>query len=123
MILIVDDEEDVCFSLKSILQRAGYNVFCATSTRSALVEVEKRCFDLIFLDVCLPESSSLELFREIKRISPRSKVCIITGWPEGIDVYGKEYLSLLGEGALDCLLRKPFPKEQILDVVRDLLKS
>ena len=121
VLLIVDDEEDTGLAMKAILERAGYAAEWASCGAEAIEKARHRVFDLIFLDIHLPEMSGLDIFRELKKINPRLKICIMTGWPKGVAVHIADCLAMLDEGAIDKMLRKPFSREEILDVAKELL--
>jgi len=107
----------------SVLSRAGYYAEIALSGEEALEKAGSNNFDLFFLDVSLPGMSGLEVYRHIKRIIPGAKICIMTGWPKGFDAQREEYLSLVREGALDKMLRKPFGHGEVLIVAKSLLED
>ena len=121
VLLIVDDEEDTGLAMKAILERAGYAAEWASCGTEAIEKVRHRVFDLVFLDIHFPEMSGLDIFRELKKINPRLKVCIMTGWPKGVATHIADCLAMLDEGAIDKMLRKPFSREEILDVAKELL--
>lgn len=121
VLLIVDDEEDTGLAMKAILEKAGYAAEWASCGAEAIEKVRHRVFDLIFLDIHLPEMSGLDIFRELKKINPRLKVCIMTGWPKGVAAHIADCLAMLDEGAIDKMLRKPFGREEILEVTRELI--
>ncbi len=120
-ILIIEDEEDTRKSVVSMLSRAGYEVESAVDGEEALVKAKERHFDLFFLDIHLPGISGLEVFRNLKQLNPMAKVCIMTGWPKGLDAQKEDYLALVREGAVDKMLRKPFGKNDILDAAKALI--
>ncbi len=122
-ILIIDDEEDIVVSLKAILTRAGYETDGACFGPDAIEKAKARNFDLVFLDIHLPQMSGVEIFRELKKINPDLTVCLMTGWPRGVDVQKQDYLDLLAEGAADKMLRKPFSKEDVLKAAREFLED
>ncbi|OIO35305.1 MAG: hypothetical protein AUJ74_06810 [Candidatus Omnitrophica bacterium CG1_02_44_16] len=120
-LLIVDDEEDTGIAMKAILERAGYAAEWASCGVEAIEKARHRVFDLVFLDIHLPEMSGLDIFRELKKVNPRLKVCIMTGWPKGVAIHIADCLAMLEEGAIDKMLRKPFGREDILDVTKELI--
>jgi len=121
VLLVVDDEEDTGLALKSILEREGYTAEWASCGDEAIKRVRERAFDLVFLDIHLPGMNGLYTFRELKKINPGLKVCIMTGWPNGVAAHIADCLAMLEEGAIDKMLRKPFGKDDILDVAKELL--
>ena len=59
-ILVVDDREDNLFSIEAILEKDNYTIVKATSGRAALKMLEEYSFDLIFMDVQMPEMDGFE---------------------------------------------------------------
>jgi DNA-binding response OmpR family regulator len=121
VLLIVDDEENTGLAMKAILERAGYTAEWAACGAEAIEKVRGRVFDLVFLDIHLPGMNGLYIFRELKKVNPGLKVCIMTGWPKGVATHIADCLAMLDEGAIDKMLRKPFGKEEILEVAKELL--
>lgn len=72
MILIVDDEEDILFILKSVLSRNGYNVKEAYSGEEAIEALKKEKPDLIFMDIMMPGIDGWDAARHIKT-DPKTK--------------------------------------------------
>ena len=122
-ILIIDDEKEALSALESILKRAGYMIECASSGSEAIAKAQKKSFDLIFLDVYLPEMNGVEIFKSLQKIDPNLKVCLMTGWPKGVAVHKDDYLALIEEGAIDKTLRKPFSRDEVIKVAREILGS
>lgn len=120
-LLVVDDEEDVGVAMKAVLVRAGYAAEWASDGQAALARAREKVYDLIFLDIYLPGMTGLETFRELKKLHPGSKVCIMTGWPKGVSEHTEDCLAMLREGAIDRMLRKPFSAEEILRAAKDIL--
>ncbi|MBI5872693.1 MAG: response regulator [Candidatus Omnitrophica bacterium] len=121
ILLVVDDEQDTCLAMKSILEKAGYIAECAFDGAQAIAKAREKVYDLIFLDIYLPEMTGLEIFRELKRLNSQLKICLMTGWPKGVAEHREECLAMLNEGALDKMLRKPFSKEEVLRAAKDIL--
>lgn len=122
-ILIVDDEGETALALEAILKRSGCSTDIAGNGEDALKKARETSFDLVFLDIYLPGMSGLETFRELKKINQKMKVCLMTGWPKGVQTHYEEHLSLLREGAEDKMLRKPFGKEEVLRAVNDIFSQ
>ncbi len=121
ILLVVDDEEDTAISMKNILERAGYGADWATDGGQAIAKAKEKSYDLVFLDIHLPGMSGVDIFREFKKLNPQLKVCVMTGWPQGVSKHMGDWLSMVKEGAIDKMLRKPFKKEEILQVVEEIL--
>ncbi len=99
-ILVVDDDEFVCSSLKWLLMDEGYAVETAADGKSALGVLSRQAFDLVLTDLMMPEVDGLAVLREVKRVSPHTAVIILTG-------YGtlEAAMSALKEGAYDFLTK------------------
>lgn len=122
-ILVVDDEPDTRKALETMLSRAGFDVDTASTGQEAMDKAQAHSFQLVLLDIHLPHMSGLDVFRHLKTINPMAKICIMTGWPKGIDAEKDDYFSLTREGAIDKMLRKPFSREEALNAVRELLEG
>jgi two-component system response regulator HydG len=80
-ILIVDDEEVVCLSYFRSLANAKYEAKVARGGTEALKAMEQRRFDVVFLDLRMPDLDGISVLKEIKRRWPECEVVIITGYP------------------------------------------
>ena len=78
-ILVVDDEESICQSLKAILSDEGYQVLVAGSGEEAVKIVEEEMPQLVLLDIWLPGMDGLETLKAIKKINPEVLVIIMSG--------------------------------------------
>jgi two-component system, NtrC family, nitrogen regulation response regulator NtrX len=78
-ILVVDDEESICQSLKAILSDEGYQVLVAGSGEEAVKIVEEEMPQLVLLDIWLPGMDGLETLKAIKKINPEALVIIMSG--------------------------------------------
>jgi two-component system nitrogen regulation response regulator NtrX len=78
-ILIVDDEENIRFSLRGGLEDEGYTVLLADSGEEALQLMEKQDVDLILLDIWMPGKDGLEVLEELKNNGSSIPVIIMTG--------------------------------------------
>lgn len=78
-VLIVDDEENVRGSLQVILEDEGYAVDVLPSGEACLKQLEKRRYDVIFLDVWLPGRDGIEILKEVRDTVPGQYVIMISG--------------------------------------------
>lgn len=109
-ILIVDDDPDIVEIIRLYLSNAGYAVRVATTGHDAMKQVNKRRFDLILLDIMLPDCSGIELCRSIRQ-SHSCPVLFISCIDDPDQV-----LTALTIGG-DSYIRKPFyPKELVAQV-------
>ena len=111
-ILVVDDDPLIGELFKDSLERHGYQVATALSGKDGLELAAKKHFDLIFLDLVMPELDGAELFRRIKEMNHVARVAIITGYPNS-DLMAKA----MEQGPF-LVMKKPFDIVDILETVR-----
>lgn len=80
-ILVVDDEESICFSLKAFLEGAGHSVRSASGYAEAVASISDQEPDLIFADILLRGKSGIDLLKHVKELGLRCPVVMITGEP------------------------------------------
>lgn len=79
-ILIVDDDNDICYLSSQLLSQKGYTIDTANDGESALVKVKERPFDIIITDLRMPKMDGMQLLSIIKKSYPSIEVIIITGY-------------------------------------------
>jgi CheY-like chemotaxis protein len=113
-ILIVDDESDIAFTYKSMLNEEGYNVDAFTDPRQALVhfsQLDPLYYKLILLDIRMPNANGFQLYYKFKAMNPNVKILFVTA----LDVMGEELSSMLpGFSAQHDLIKKPLSNDSIL---------
>lgn len=77
-ILVVDDEESVCASLRKILDGNGYQVFTALNGIEAIRLLKEERPHVVLLDVRMPGPNGLSVLQRIKKIDPRTTVIMVT---------------------------------------------
>ena len=114
-VLVVDDDVRILQLIEDVVVEEGYKVTCCETGERALEEINRKRFDLIFLDLVLPNISGLEVLQEIKAKNGRTVVAIITG-------YG-DYPIALEAMALGPMyfIRKPFQVPEILEVLNAVM--
>jgi DNA-binding NtrC family response regulator len=114
LILVVDDYFDDRETLKVILEEKGYRVVVAETGAAALASVKEKHFDVIFLDIRLPDTDGAQIFEQVHLIDPEVAVIMMTG-------YSEEELvrRAISQGAYTCIY-KPFDVENILALVGEV---
>ena len=112
-ILVVDDEPAIRESLEILLSDANYKVALAEGGVDGLKKLESDLFDLVLLDVMMPDKNGLEVLEEIGRASPETAVIMITA-------YGtiENAVRAIKSGALDYVT-KPWDNEKLLLDIRN----
>jgi DNA-binding NtrC family response regulator len=110
-ILIVDDEERFRNTMSRLLQIEGFETKTAGSGSDALHELQTNQYDIVILDVRMPEMTGPQVLARIKKINSEIEVIIMTGYAS-VDT-AKEIMSL---GAYDYLL-KPYDTNELLEKI------
>ncbi len=116
-ILVIDDDEDICESLKKLLVTDGYSVKTITRPVYALRELKKKTYHLIILDLKMPEIRGEDLLREIRKVNPDISVIILTAYPS-VD----SAVQALQNHVFDYV-KKPFKINDLRDTIRNALRS
>lgn len=114
-ILIVDDDRVILQSLRHILQSKGYGVETAETGMEAIEKSEDRFFNLVLLDIKLPDMEGTELLTKMHGETPRTMKIMITGHPSL-----ENAMAALNLGA-DAYIMKPVKPENLLRVVEEKL--
>jgi excisionase family DNA binding protein len=116
-ILVIDDEPVIGQLFKDTLQENSYQVTTTTSSSEGLELFNKKQFDLIFLDLKMPELDGAELFRHIRETNKQVPVVIITGYPDS------ELMEKAMEHGSILVMKKPFSSDAILNAVHSFAKT
>lgn len=116
-ILIADDEKTVCDMLNHILAEAGYRTSVVHNGRQALERLRQESFDLLLLDVWMPEMTGMELLVELRAQWILPKVIVMSA-----DHAPETVLGAVKEQAYQ-FLPKPFRREDVLALVEDVLHA
>jgi CheY-like chemotaxis protein len=116
-VLVVDDEVVVVNSIRKSLLRRGHTVDEAFNGKEALARILSQHYDLVLLDMRMPDLNGLELLPKIKSHRPNLPVVIVTGYAS-IDTA----VEAVRRGASDYL-GKPFSPEELYDVTGRVLKA
>ena len=107
--MLVDDEVDVARSFSLAFQKDGFVVDTYNDPIKALSNFKTDLYDIVLLDIRLPNMDGFELYEKIRNIDKRVKVCFMSAFP-------MNYLALREQGLqIECIISKPI---RIKDLVR-----
>jgi len=116
-ILIVDDDELVLIALEELLKPQGYEVRAVSSGSSALNALEQNGFDLLLLDIIMPEMDGLELCRKIRERENYQETPIVF-----LTAKSREEDRTQGlEAGANLFLSKPISPEKLLQLISDTI--
>ena len=115
-VLIIEDEGDMCLLLNIILNDEDLQLEHVKSLAGAAAYLQSNHPDVVLLDNKLPDGFGVDFMRIIKKLSPASKIIMITGYdPSAGDV--------AIENGADLFLTKPFTRAQLQKAVHSFLES
>jgi len=112
-ILIIDDEEDLCWLLSNLLKAKGYNVIIANSLSEGTARL-KESPDLVFLDLKLPDGDGMDILPKIKEITSETLVAIISAYGS------EERMEEARAKGVYSFIDKPFTEESILGLISQI---
>ena len=118
-ILLVDDEVDVISVFKMILEMNGYEVDTYTDPKNALDNFKPNLYGLLLLDIRMPTMNGFELYKKMRNIDNRAKVCFITAFEDYREEF-KESFPMLDE--FKYFIRKPKAIEDLVNHVATILE-
>ncbi len=118
-ILIVDDSSTIRTFLADVLSRNGFQTLAAGTMELALVDAERKEFDLAIIDIFMPGMGGIEGISKIRACSPNVKILAISAGYGDMDKM-KTLQAASMQGA-DMTMAKPFEEEEILAAINGLL--
>jgi DNA-binding response OmpR family regulator len=109
-ILVVDDEADTNTALHEILEQNGFIVDSYEDPFLALENFKPHFYDLLILDIKMPEMSGFSFYREIKKRDVKMKVCFLTAG----EMYYGSYSDIFSSLPANCFIRKPVTNDELL---------
>jgi two-component system, chemotaxis family, chemotaxis protein CheY len=120
-ILVIEDVPAVLMSLKIVLEGNGHKVTSARNGEQGLKLLKDEPFDLVITDIWMPGSSGIEVIREGRGRSPKTRFLAITGGDPN-SRGSRDALRQQNFGA-DQVLLKPFEKQELLNAVSSILQG
>jgi DNA-binding response OmpR family regulator len=113
-ILLIDDEPDITFTIKSILEDNGFKVDSFTDPISALDNYQINFYDLIILDIKMPKIDGFQLYLKIREKDPKVKICFLTAIATFNEEFRKTRLVLAKTINEDYFIQKPIKMEDLI---------
>jgi DNA-binding NtrC family response regulator len=120
VVLVVDDDPDICWALERVLGALGAQCIRALDGRSALLAARLNRPAMALLDAKLPDIDGLELARNLRRADPGILVLVISGYFYKDD---PAIQAALDQRLIHGFIEKPFSHAEVIEMVKDAFSS
>jgi CheY-like chemotaxis protein len=118
LVLVVDDDPDLCASLWDVLRQQGYRVALAHDERTAEERLHNQSYRVVLIDLKLPLGDGSRVFQLVRRANPGARTVVITGHRSEVDELVRK---VVDEGA-DAVCYKPFDIPRLLGMLEQLTR-
>jgi two-component system, OmpR family, response regulator ChvI len=118
-LMAVDDEFDMTFTLKAVLEQSGFSLDVFNDPMAALSNFKVDYYDRLLLDVKMPQMNGFELYQEIKKIDDKIKVCFVTGY----ELYYESLKQKFPKLDVGCYIRKPIDVDDLVKRIKKEMLS
>jgi CheY-like chemotaxis protein len=118
-IMIVDDESDISSAMQIGLEEENIAVDVFNDPNSALAAYKAQSYDLLLFDVRMPMMNGFELYRRIREIDDRAKVCFLTAF----EVYSEEFKKVFPSMDVHSFIQKPISMPELVEQIRALTEE
>jgi DNA-binding response OmpR family regulator len=124
-LLLVDDEVDITTVFNLCLEDNGFEVDAFNDPLQALSGFKSGSYELALIDFKMPNMNGFELYREIRKIDERVKVCFITAFEAYHEELKKKFQSNLNTSPVDvkCFIQKPIDIDELVKRIKEELNS
>ena len=119
-ILAIDDEPDLTMLCKMALEHYGFEVNTFNDPKEALSNYKPGYYDLVILDIKMPEMDGFELYHEIKKKDANAKVCFLTASELYYEEFRKKEYGALDKG---LFIRKPIDNDELVSEVQKMIEK
>ncbi len=120
-ILIVDDETDVNYTFETVLEQNGFMVDSFDNPVLALNDFKAGLYDLVLLDIKMPEMDGFKLYEEMRKVDNTFKVCFLTASEMFYEEYRRAYYSTMHEHY--PIIQKPVKNEELIKQIDKIIAS
>ena len=121
-ILVVDDDPDITLTLHTILQESGFEVVFFNDPLLALRSFKPHYYDLVILDISMPEMNGFELYQQLKKKDNHMKVCFLTAVTEFSD-YKQYKKDVFPKPHERHFIAKPVSNDELIRRVNEMLSN
>jgi CheY-like chemotaxis protein len=116
LVLVVDDDPDLCANLWDLLRERGYRMAIAHDEQEAAQRLREQTFAIVLIDMKLQQGDGGQVFQHVRRINPQARTIVITGHRVELDPLVQR---VLAEGA-DAVCYKPFEVPRLLSTLEQM---
>jgi two-component system, OmpR family, response regulator ChvI len=121
-ILIVDDEPDIGLLFKTVLEESNFKADWYADPILALKEFKRNFYDLILLDIKMPKMNGFELYRGLKKIENRIRVCFLTAFTD-LQEYDRFKDEVFAKEDEMNFIPKPILNDDLIERLNSILSS
>jgi two-component system, OmpR family, response regulator ChvI len=118
-ILLVDNEDDNNIVFKMALEDGGFEVDVYNDSLLALSNFKDDLYDLVILDINIPKMNGYELYKEIRKIDNKVKVCFLSA----SEIYDKKLQKVSPPSDVKCFISKPIQMNDLVRIVKAELNN
>ena len=122
-ILLVDDEPDITFTIKNMLYNTGFQIYTFNDPITPLKLYRRNFYDLVILEIKIPNMDGFELYIKIKEKDPTVKICFLTA----IAIFDEEFRKSRPEVdriiTQECFIQKPITTEDLIKKLIDIINT
>ncbi len=122
-ILLVDNEADITYALENVLENYGFSLDSFNDSMLALNSYKSNFYDLIILDIKMPNMDGFELFNKIKEKDPKVKICFLTASELFYEEYRKKRYVLGEKLGEEYFLQKPIKTDDLVQKINALINK
>ena len=122
-ILLVDDEPDITLTIKNMLYNTGFQIYTFNDPITPLKLYRRNFYDLVILEIKIPNMDGFELYIKIKEKDPTVKICFLTA----IAIFDEEFRKSRPEVdriiTQECFIQKPITTEDLIKKLIDIINT
>ncbi|MBI3463312.1 MAG: response regulator, partial [Planctomycetes bacterium] len=113
LVMVVDDDPELCATLWDLLRAQGYRVCIAHSEQEAAERLKDRTFKVVLIDMKLSQGDGVRVFRLLREANPEARAILISGYRTELE---EVITQVVSEGA-DAVCYKPFDVPSLLETL------